>query len=281
MVANSNAQKDEDGSSSYHHIDAKDHFTANSSAHATAAGGRRRYYSPHLFTTFTLPSSVPSPTFTPEDYTSVIDIKRVDTPIGSSWQGLKESFSIGSSLRLTDFSISLSEFTLKRNNRNLVATWTTDMNRLNGMRLVDSVDVRFITWKLFHQGWQATLWLSPRCEQRWKTIYGKCKFGSWIKGVYLFLVSFQKLPIDEKPYYTFGRNLQQTDFCIDHQSCSRVHAALVYHKHLNRFFLTDLGSSKWYNVSLVEILKSKSIYQLMVHTLATSVWREISRHRCK
>lgn len=34
------------------------------------------------------------------------------------------------------------------------------------------------------------------------------------------------------------------DFCIDHASCSRVHSALVYHKHLNRAFLVDLGSSK-------------------------------------
>ena len=49
--------------------------------------------------------------------------------------------------------------------------------------------------------------------------------------------------IDEKPYYLFGRNIDLTDFCIDHASCSRVHAALVYHKHLDRFFLTDLKSS--------------------------------------
>ena len=33
------------------------------------------------------------------------------------------------------------------------------------------------------------------------------------------------------------------DFCIDHSSCSRIHAALVYHKHLSRFFLVDLGST--------------------------------------
>ncbi|UYV79507.1 PPP1R8 [Cordylochernes scorpioides] len=52
----------------------------------------------------------------------------------------------------------------------------------------------------------------------------------------------QKLMIDEKKCYLFGRNPQINDFCIDHASCSRVHAALVYHKHLNRAFLTDLGS---------------------------------------
>ncbi|KAJ8944934.1 hypothetical protein NQ318_013082 [Aromia moschata] len=33
------------------------------------------------------------------------------------------------------------------------------------------------------------------------------------------------------------------DFCIDHASCSRVHAAFVWHRHLNRAFLVDLGST--------------------------------------
>lgn len=54
----------------------------------------------------------------------------------------------------------------------------------------------------------------------------------------------QKLMIDEKKCYLFGRNKQMNDFCIDHASCSRVHAALVYHKHLNLSYLVDLGSSK-------------------------------------
>lgn len=53
----------------------------------------------------------------------------------------------------------------------------------------------------------------------------------------------QKLMVDDKRCYLFGRNSQLNDFCIDHQSCSRVHAALVYHKHLNRSFLVDLGST--------------------------------------
>ena len=54
----------------------------------------------------------------------------------------------------------------------------------------------------------------------------------------------QKLMIDEKKYYLFGRNPQMNDFTIDHGSCSRVHAALVWHKHLERNFLVDLGSSE-------------------------------------
>ncbi|KAJ1188863.1 hypothetical protein NDU88_005620 [Pleurodeles waltl] len=53
----------------------------------------------------------------------------------------------------------------------------------------------------------------------------------------------EKLIIDEKKYYLFGRNPDMCDFTTDHQSCSRVHSALVYHKHLKRVFLIDLNST--------------------------------------
>lgn len=53
----------------------------------------------------------------------------------------------------------------------------------------------------------------------------------------------QKLMIDEKKCYLFGRNEQLNDFCTDHASCSRVHAAFVYHKHLQICYLVDLGST--------------------------------------
>ncbi|XP_003383524.1 PREDICTED: nuclear inhibitor of protein phosphatase 1-like [Amphimedon queenslandica] len=53
----------------------------------------------------------------------------------------------------------------------------------------------------------------------------------------------QKLLIDDKEYYLFGRNTDVCDFPLHHQSCSRVHAALVHHKYLNRPFLIDLGSA--------------------------------------
>jgi len=53
----------------------------------------------------------------------------------------------------------------------------------------------------------------------------------------------QKLMVDEKKFYLFGRNPQLNDFCIDHGSCSRVHATLLWHKHLKRSFLVDLGST--------------------------------------
>ncbi|KAJ7991449.1 hypothetical protein DPEC_G00283980 [Dallia pectoralis] len=53
----------------------------------------------------------------------------------------------------------------------------------------------------------------------------------------------EKLIIDEKKFYLFGRNPDVCDFTIDHQSCSRVHSALVYHRHLKRVFLIDLNST--------------------------------------
>ncbi|KAF8569264.1 hypothetical protein P879_02407 [Paragonimus westermani] len=53
----------------------------------------------------------------------------------------------------------------------------------------------------------------------------------------------QKLIIDDKSCYFFGRNRQLCDFPVEHQSCSRVHAVLVWHKFLNRAFLIDLGSA--------------------------------------
>ncbi|XP_030203122.1 nuclear inhibitor of protein phosphatase 1-like isoform X1 [Gadus morhua] len=53
----------------------------------------------------------------------------------------------------------------------------------------------------------------------------------------------EKLIIDEKKFYLFGRNPDLCDFTTDHQSCSRVHSALVYHRHLKRVFLIDLNST--------------------------------------
>ncbi|CDW58100.1 nuclear inhibitor of protein phosphatase 1 [Trichuris trichiura] len=53
----------------------------------------------------------------------------------------------------------------------------------------------------------------------------------------------QKLMIDEKSAYFFGRSPNSCDFVVDHSSCSRVHAVLVYHKFLKRMFLIDLGST--------------------------------------
>ncbi|VDD83864.1 unnamed protein product [Mesocestoides corti] len=76
------------------------------------------------------------------------------------------------------------------------------------------------------------------------------KIPSWAAkpppGVHLDVMKdgklIQKLMMDEKSCYFFGRNRQLCDFAIDHQSCSRIHAALVWHKNLNRAFLIDLGS---------------------------------------
>ncbi|XP_050434532.1 nuclear inhibitor of protein phosphatase 1 [Adelges cooleyi] len=67
----------------------------------------------------------------------------------------------------------------------------------------------------------------------------------------------QKLMLDQKKCYLFGRNAQMSDFCIDHQSCSRVHAAFVYHKHLNRAFLVDLGSTHGTYIGSIRIESHK------------------------
>ena len=53
----------------------------------------------------------------------------------------------------------------------------------------------------------------------------------------------QKMMVDEKKAYFFGRNPLYCDFTIDHASCSRVHAVLLFHKNLNKSFLVDLNSA--------------------------------------
>ncbi|OTF71846.1 hypothetical protein BLA29_007077 [Euroglyphus maynei] len=72
-------------------------------------------------------------------------------------------------------------------------------------------------------------------------------------------VNTQKLMIDEKNHYLFGRNLAMTDFCIDHASCSRVHAALVYHEELERFFLVDLDSTHGSFIGSIRIEPNRPI----------------------
>lgn len=67
----------------------------------------------------------------------------------------------------------------------------------------------------------------------------------------------QKLMIDEKKCYLFGRNPQMNDFTIDHGSCSRVHAALLWHKHLERSFLVDLGSTHGTFIGAVRLEANK------------------------
>ncbi|XP_064606953.1 nuclear inhibitor of protein phosphatase 1-like [Liolophura sinensis] len=67
----------------------------------------------------------------------------------------------------------------------------------------------------------------------------------------------QKLMIDEKKCYFFGRNKIMCDFVIDHASCSRVHAALVWHKHLSRPFIIDLGSTHGTHIGHIRLESRK------------------------
>lgn len=50
--------------------------------------------------------------------------------------------------------------------------------------------------------------------------------------------------VDEKRAYFFGRNPKQCDFVVEHASCSRVHAVLIYHKFLQRFAIVDMNSCR-------------------------------------
>ena len=84
-----------------------------------------------------------------------------------------------------------------------------------------------------------------------KTIVNDYEIPSWAGkppiGLHLDVMKdgklIQKLMIDEQKYYFFGRNRETCDFHTDHASCSRVHAVLVWHKHLSRPFIVDLGSA--------------------------------------
>ncbi|OAF66891.1 hypothetical protein A3Q56_05390 [Intoshia linei] len=52
-----------------------------------------------------------------------------------------------------------------------------------------------------------------------------------------------KIIIDSKKCYFFGRNKEMCDFHTYHSSCSRIHAALVWHSKVKKPFLMDLGST--------------------------------------
>lgn len=53
----------------------------------------------------------------------------------------------------------------------------------------------------------------------------------------------EKFILDGKTHFFFGRQKEYIDFTIDHNSCSRAHAVIVYHKQLQRMFIVDLGST--------------------------------------
>ncbi|XP_031441571.1 protein phosphatase 1, regulatory subunit 8a isoform X2 [Clupea harengus] len=95
--------------------------------------------------------------------------------------------------------------------------------------------------------WEAVRWQRTQALTHLFLIVRHGKAGKPPPGLHLDVVKgdklIEKLIIDEKKYYLFGRNPDHCDFTIDHQSCSRVHAALVYHRHLKRVFLIDLNST--------------------------------------
>ena len=56
-------------------------------------------------------------------------------------------------------------------------------------------------------------------------------------------VVISKLLLDDKLYFLIGRHSKQCNFVLDHASVSRFHSVVLYHKHLKRIFLIDLGST--------------------------------------
>uniref|UniRef100_A0AAF5PZP9 FHA domain-containing protein n=1 Tax=Wuchereria bancrofti TaxID=6293 RepID=A0AAF5PZP9_WUCBA len=70
----------------------------------------------------------------------------------------------------------------------------------------------------------------------------------------------QKLMVDEKRAYFFGRNPKQCDFVVEHASCSRVHAVLIYHKFLQRFALVDMNSCHGTFVGKVRIEPKQPVF---------------------
>merc|ERR1712060_291933 len=52
-----------------------------------------------------------------------------------------------------------------------------------------------------------------------------------------------KIDLCDKAYYTIGRNTDICDITADHASISRVHAAIIFHPKLKKFFLQDNGSA--------------------------------------
>lgn len=78
----------------------------------------------------------------------------------------------------------------------------------------------------------------------------------------------QKLMVDEKKSYLFGRNNKLCDFTIDHASCSRVHACLVWHKNLDRPFLIDNGSTHGTYIGQIRLEPKKPTQVHIDSTLA-------------
>ncbi|VDO33786.1 unnamed protein product [Brugia timori] len=70
----------------------------------------------------------------------------------------------------------------------------------------------------------------------------------------------QKLMVDEKRAYFFGRNPKQCDFVVEHASCSRVHAVLIYHKFLQRFAIVDMNSCHGTFVGKVRIEPKQPVF---------------------
>ena len=67
-----------------------------------------------------------------------------------------------------------------------------------------------------------------------------------IKDYYLEVIkkdeTLDRIDLCDKPFYTIGRNSDVCDIISDHGSISRVHAAIVFHSGMKKFFVQDNNS---------------------------------------
>lgn len=67
-----------------------------------------------------------------------------------------------------------------------------------------------------------------------------------IKDAYLEVCkndeTIDRIDLCDKPFYTIGRNSEVCDITSDHASISRVHAAIVFHPGMKKFFVHDNNS---------------------------------------
>ncbi|CBY23611.1 unnamed protein product [Oikopleura dioica] len=93
--------------------------------------------------------------------------------------------------------------------------------------------------------------LKPRPGSAGAPVKINYKFPNWCSkappGTHIDVMKddklMEKLLIDQKKFYLFGRNADMCDFVAGHASISRAHCALTYHKILKKSFIIDLKSA--------------------------------------
>ena len=69
-------------------------------------------------------------------------------------------------------------------------------------------------------------------------------------------VSLNKIPLNSKSHWIFGRDQQSVDIVISHPSCSRIHAVLQHRKD-GQWFLFDFGSTHFTKLNRKKLFPHK------------------------